>query len=294
MTITITQRHASFVGEASSIDLSSVYDEPTLQAIRDGMSKYAVLIFRNQRFTNEGQLEFAQRLDGELHAKTSSAALTKNRYGNEALTDISNVGADGDILAANDRRRMNGISNRIWHTDASFEDPSGRYSLLFARNLPPVRADTQFADTRTAYDDLDDDTKAKIENLHAHHSIVYSRHTMGFDFSAEESAKLPGATHRLVRHFAENNRKALYVASHASRIVEWPIPEGRLLLRDLIEHATREKYIFSHEWMPGDLVIWDNRASLHRARPFDDVKYKRELTRVTTLDLPRSPVKKAA
>ena len=287
MSFAITQCHASFVGEVSQIDLNSVRDEACLQAIRDGMSTYAVLIFRNQTFSFDEQLEFAQRLDGELHAKTSSAAMTKNRYGNEALTDISNVGSDGDILSANDRRRMNGISNRIWHTDASFEDPGGRYSLLFARNLPPVRADTEFADTRTAYDDLDSGTKSRLESLRAYHSIVYSRHTMGFDFSPEESARLPGATHPLVRAFEENDRKALYVASHASHIVDWPIPEGRLLIRDLIEHATREKYVHSHEWLPGDLVIWDNRASLHRARPFDDTRYKRELTRVTTLDLPR-------
>jgi len=294
MTISITQRHPTFVGEVSKIDLRNVHDEETLQAIRDAMSQYGVLIFRDQKFSNEDQLEFAKRLDGELHAKTSSAAIAKNRYGNEALTDISNVGSSGDILAADDRRRMNGISNRLWHTDASFENPAGRYSLLFARNLPPVRADTQFADTRTAYDDLDAETKKTIEGLHVYHSIVYSRHTMGFDFSEEEQARLPGATHPLVRTFPENGRRALYVASHAAHVIEWAVPEGRLLLKDLIEHATRDKYLFSHEWLPGDLVIWDNRSTMHRARPFDDVKYKRELTRVTTLDLPRKPVARAA
>lgn len=286
MSITFRPQHPSFVAEVSDIDLRQVHDEKTLAALRAGMARYGVLIFKNQHFTNQEQLDFAQRMDGELHAKTSSSVLAKNRFGNEALTDISNVGHDGSILDAEDRRRMNGISNRIWHTDASFEDPAGRYSMLYARNIPPVRADTQFADMRAAYEALDEETKKIIADLHVHHSIVYSRHTMGFDFSEEESVKLKGAIHPLVRICADNPRPALYLASHASRIMEWAIPEGRLLLRDLIEHATQSQFTWAHEWSLNDLVIWDNRTTMHRARPFDDVKYKRELTRVTTLDLP--------
>lgn len=286
MILSFKKLHPGFGAEVSAIDLNTLRDVKTLEALRDAMATYSVLVFRNQHFTAEEQLDFARRMDGELHAKTSSSVLAKNRYGNEALTDISNVGQDGDILGAEDRRRMNGISNRIWHTDASFEDPAGRYSMLYARNIPPVRADTEFADMRGAYDDLDEDTKKTIQNLHVNHSIVYSRHTMGFDFSAEEAARLPGATHPLVKVCAGSPRKSLYLASHASRIIEWPIPEGRLLLKDLMEHATQKKYVFSHEWHLNDLVIWDNRTTMHRARPFDDKKYKRELTRVTTLDLP--------
>lgn len=275
------------MAQASPIDLCALHDETLLEQIRHAMSQYGVLVFRGQQFSNDEQVEFARRLDGKLHAKTSSAVLTKNRFGNEALTDISNVGSDGNILEAQDRRRMNGISNRIWHTDASFENPCGRYSMLYARNIPPVRADTEFADMRAAYEALNDALKETIEPLHAHHSIVYSRHTMGFDFSSEEQAKLPGATHRLVRTVEGSDRKALYLASHAARIIEWEVPEGRLLLKDLIEHATQREFLCSHEWELGDLVIWDNRTTMHRARPFDDKKYKRELTRVTTLDLPR-------
>lgn len=286
MSITFKPLHQSFVAEVSDIDLRQVFDQETLAELRAGMARYGVLIFKNQHFTHQEQLDFAQRMDGELHAKTSSSVLAKNRFGNEALTDISNVGQDGSILQAEDRRRMNGISNRIWHTDASFEDPAGRYSMLYARNIPPVRADTQFADMRAAYDALDDETKNIIADLHVHHSIVYSRHTMGFDFSEEESAKLKGAIHPLVRICADNPRPALYLASHASRIMEWAIPEGRLLIKDLIEHATQTPFTWAHEWTLNDLVIWDNRTTMHRARPFDDVKYKRELTRVTTLDLP--------
>ena len=185
MSLTFEKLHPSFMGLASPIDLSALHDQSVLEQIRNAMSQFGVLVFRDQHFTNEEQIEFARRLDGELHAKTSSSVLSKNRFGNEALTDISNVGGDGNILDAQDRRRMNGISNRIWHTDASFEDPCGRYSMLYARNIPPVRADTEFADMRAAYDALSDELKQTIAPLHAYHSIVYSRHTMGFDFSPE-------------------------------------------------------------------------------------------------------------
>lgn len=288
MIITFKKLHSSFMAEVSPLDLREVSDEASLEALREGMTEYGVLVFKGQQFSLQDQLDFAQRLDGVLHSKTSNSVLSKNRFGNDALTDISNVTQDGDIMAADDRRRMNNISNRIWHTDASFEDPAGRYSMLFARNIPPVRADTEFADMRAAYDALDDQTKETIANLHVMHSIVYSRHVMGFDFSDEEKAKLPGATHPLVRVIDGSNRKSLYLASHADHVAEWRVPEGRLLLKDLMEHATREQFIGSHEWTVGDLVIWDNRTTMHRARPFDDKTYKRELTRVTTLDYPRA------
>ena len=186
MLITFKKLHPSFMAEVSPVDLREVSDEATLEMIHKGMSEYGVLVFKGQKFSHQDQLDFAQRLDGELHSKTSNSAVSKNRFGNDALTDISNVTQDGDIISANDRRRMNNISNRIWHTDASFVNPAGRYSMLFARNIPPVRADTEFADMRAAYDELDEQTKKIIADLHVFHSIVYSRHTMGFDFAEEE------------------------------------------------------------------------------------------------------------
>ena len=288
MGITFKKLHPTFMAQVSPIDLREVSDEATLEQLRQGMAQYGVLVFKGQHFSLQDQLDFAQRFDGQLHSKTSNSAVSKNRFGNDALTDISNVTEGGDIMAANDRRRMNNISNRIWHTDASFVNPAGRYSMLYARNIPPVRADTEFADMRAAYDDLDAKTKETIANLHVFHSIVYSRHTMGFDFSEEERAKLPGAVQPLVKMIEGSERKALYLASHADHVTEWPIPEGRLLLKDLMEHATRPQYVHYHEWTLGDLVIWDNRTTMHRARPFDDTVYKRELTRVTTLDIARN------
>ena len=157
--------------------------------------------------------------------------------------------------------------------------------MLSARVVPPVSADTEFADMRAAYDALDDEKKATLEDLRVFHSIVYSREVLGFEFSEEEKAKLKGAVHPLIRTIPRSRRRSLYLASHASHIDGWPIPEGRLLLSDLKEHATQPQFVYRHEWRVDDLVIWDNRATMHRARSFDDTKYRRELRRTTTLDI---------
>ena len=294
MSLTFEKLHPHFAAEVGPIDLRRVHDPETLADIRAGMDAYAVLVFRDQPFADDEQIGFAQRLDGELHTKTGSAALKKSRLGNEALGDISNVDENGDLLQSDDRRRMYGLGNRLWHTDASFQDPPGRYSMLSARIIPPVDADTEFADTRAAYDALPASMKAKIEGLRVHHSIAHSRRTLGFDFSKEEEERLVGAVHPLARTIPRSHRRSLYVASHASKIMDWPVPEGRLLLHDLIEHATQAEFVYRHAWRAGDLVIWDNRATMHRARPFDDAKYRRELRRVTTLDLPEPPASTAS
>jgi alpha-ketoglutarate-dependent 2,4-dichlorophenoxyacetate dioxygenase len=285
VTISIKQLHPCFVGEVGPVDLRTVHDRETLEALRAGMDRYAVLVFRNQPFSDAEQLDFAQRFDGQLHARTSTSVLVKNRFGNEALSDISNVGADGNLLSPDDRRRMTGLANQLWHADATFVDPPGRYSMLSARVIPPVDADTQFADMRAAYDALDDAMKAAIADLKVHHSIAYSREVLGFEFQPSEKEQLKGAVHPLVRHFPRTGRRGLYLASHASSIIGWRVPEGRLLLRELMEHATQPRFVYSHRWSVGDFVIWDNRATMHRARPFDDTKYRRELRRTTTLDI---------
>lgn len=277
--------HPLFAAEAGPIDLRTVSERETLEAIRAGMDRYAVLVFRDQALEGGEQLAFAERFDGRLHAKTGAAVLGRNRLGDEALTDISNVDETGGLMSPGDRRRMYALGNRLWHTDASFEDPPGRYSMLHAKVVPPVAADTEFADLRAAYDALDAETKARIASLRAHHSIAYSRQTLGFEFSKEEAARLPGAVHPLVRANPRTGRKSLYLASHASRILDWPVPEGRLLLRELTEHATERRFVYRHSWRVGDLVIWDNLATMHRGVAYDDTKHRRELRRVTTLDL---------
>jgi len=286
MTLQISKIEPYFAAEITGIDLRTTVDPDTLAQLRAAMDAFAVVVFRRQSFTNDEQLAFARRFDGTLHTKTSVAVLGKNRFGNEALTDVSNVSANGEILSDNDRRRMSTVSNRLWHTDASFENPRGRYSMLSARVVPPVRADTEFADMRAAYDALDDETKRTIEPLRVHHSIAYSRQVLGFDFSDEERQRLQGAEQPLVLTNPRTGRRSLYLASHAERVIDWPLPEGRLLLRDLTDHATREPFVYRHVWRQDDFVIWDNLATMHRARPFDDRQYRREMLRTTTLDLP--------
>ena len=279
--------HSMFAAEVVGVDLRQARDPAILAAIRAAMDQYAVLVFRDQPFTDDEQVDFATRFDGKLHTQTSLSALGANRFGNEALTDISSVKANGELAELADRRRLSILSNRLWHTDASFVDPAGRYSLLSAKVVPEVRADTEFADMRSAWDALEPDEQTRLSGLRVFHSIVHSRHAIGFDFAPEEAARLPGAVHPLVRTLPGSGRRALYLASHASHIVDWPVPEGRILLLDLIEHATQHAFIYRHIWQPRDLVIWDNRATMHRGRPFDDTRHRRELRRTTTLDIAR-------
>lgn len=288
MALGFTTLHPHFAAEARGVALRDCHDPEVLAEIRRGMDEHAVLVFRDQALALAEQLAFAERFDGQVHRATSAAAVTKNRHGDEGLTDISNVGADGQVMAADDRRRMNNLANRLWHSDASFVDPCGRYSMLTAKVVPAVGADTEFADTRTAWDTLDPVLRDRIEGLEAFHSIVHSRSTLGFEFSQAERDRLRGAVQPLVRTIPGSGRKALYIGSHAAHIVGWPVPESRLLLMELMEHATRPEFVYRHKWRTGDVVIWDNRCTLHRGTRFEDTTQRRELVRTTTLDLPRA------
>ena len=284
--VTFRKLHPLFAAEVSPLDLREVHDRETLAAIRAGMDEHAVLVFRDQKFTVQEQVDFVQRLDGKMHTKTGISALMKNRLGDAPIGDISNVGADGRILPREDRKRQYSLANRLWHTDGSFQDPAGRYSALFAVVIPPVRSDTQFADMRAAYDALDDEMKATLEGLSAHHSIAYSRQTLGFEFSQAEQEALKGAIHPMIRVNPRTGRRSVYVASHAFKVMQLPVAEGRLLIWDLMARATQPHLVYSHEWRPGDLVIWDNLATMHRGTAFDDSKYHRELRRATSIDVP--------
>src|SRR5207244_3112004 len=232
MALTFRKLHPCFAGEVGPVDLKTVHDEATLGRIRAGMDEFAVLVFRDQIWSDAEHLDFAQRLDGVLHTKLGISALQKNRLGNEALGDISNLDESGEIMRSDNRRRMYGLGNRLWHTDASFQDPPGRYSMLSAKVVPPVDADTEFADTRAAYDALPEEEKRRLEGLRVHHSIAYSRQTLGFEFSQGEQDALQGAIHPLVRTIPRSHRRSLYAASHARPIIRCPVPEGTLLLPD--------------------------------------------------------------
>ena len=285
MAVTFKKLHPHIGAEVSPLDLRQVHDRPTLDALVGGMDEHGVLVFRDQPFTDAEQLAFAERFGGPLHVKPGVKALGKNRFDNDAIADIGNINESGGIRAADDRRRAYSLANRMWHTDASFQDPAGRYSTLSARVIPPVGADTEFADMQAAYDALDAATKKQIEGLHIHHSIAYSRQLLGFEFSREELESLKGAVHPLVRVNPRTGRRSLYLAAHATRVIEMPVPEGRLLLRDLTEHATQRQFVYRHVWKDRDLVIWDNLASMHRSTPFDDTTHRRELRRITTIDV---------
>jgi alpha-ketoglutarate-dependent 2,4-dichlorophenoxyacetate dioxygenase len=273
-----------FAAEASPIDLRKAHDQPTLDELRRAMDEYAVLVFREQPLTDDEQAAFGERLDGGLLGKSVYGRTTK-QLGNSHVRDISNVDEKGEIMCADDKRRVYQLSNRLWHTDASFREPAGHFSLLSARVVPPVRADTEFADMRAAWDALDQDVKQQVAGLKAHHSIAFSRQMLGFQFTKEELVGMQGTMQPLVLANPRTGRKALYLASHITRIEDMPLAEGRLLVGDLMEHATQPAFTYLHEWRPNDLVIWDNTATMHRGRPYDDAKYKREMRRLTTVEM---------
>ena len=282
--ITTKQLHPLFVGEVSGVDLRGPLDPAMVEAIVHASDRYAVLVFRDQDLTDEQQVVFSTRL-GPLET-----TIRKLRPGHELrldqhVSDISNLDHQGNVLEREDRRRMYSLGDRLWHTDSSFKAVPAKYSLLSARQIPAAGGETQFADLRAAYDALPDATKAQLEGLVADHSIIYSRSTIGFtDFSDEERAGLQPVPQMLVRVHPGSKRKTLYLASHAMAIRGMPVPEARLLLRDLIEHATQQQFVYTHRWRVGDLVMWDDRCTMHRARPYESSE-RRDMHRTTVSDV---------
>jgi alpha-ketoglutarate-dependent 2,4-dichlorophenoxyacetate dioxygenase len=209
----------------------------------------------------------------------------KFRLDNRAIADVSNLDADNKIRALSDRWRMMTLANQLWHTDSSFKRVPGKVSLLSAREVPPWGGETEFADLRAAYDWLDGATKTRIDSLVAEHSIFHSRSLIGYaDFSDEERAALPAVPQTLVRIHPGSGRKTLYLASHASHVIGWPVDQGRALLTELMDFATQRRFVYQHRWQVGDLVVWDNRCTLHRGLPFDDARERRDMRRVTVAD----------
>jgi alpha-ketoglutarate-dependent 2,4-dichlorophenoxyacetate dioxygenase len=283
MAISVQPLHPLFVGEVSGVDLRQPPDAALMNQIVEAADRHAVLVFREQHITDEQHVAFSRpfgRLETTIKAYRPGF---KGRL-DPHVADISNLDEAGGVLAADDRRRMNSLGNRLWHTDYTFKDTPGKYSLLSARVIPADGGETQFADMRAAYDALPDRMKARLEALVAEHSLLYSRGTIGFtDFSDEEHARLPSARQALVRVHPGSQRKTLYLASHAMMIHGMPVPEGRVLLRDLMEHATQPEFVYTHRWKVGDMVLWDNRCTMHRAREYD-ARQVRELHRTTVME----------
>ena len=284
MSITVKQLHPDFVGEIGGVDPSQSIDDATFAEIQNAIDRNAVLVFHGPKLSEDEQAAFAERF-GPLYADNRLLKKdNKDRIGPK-LVDISNLNENNEKMARDDRRRMFGLANQLWHTDASFKAVSAKYSLLHAHTVVPEGGETQFADMRAAYDALPQKMKDKIDGLEAEHCIATSRAKLGFtEFSDEERKALPPVIHSLVRTHPATGRKALYLASHASHIVGWPVPEGRMLIRELMEHATQPEFVHSHTWQVGDVVIWDNRCTMHRARPFDQDAYRRDMRRATVMD----------
>ena len=238
-------------------------------AIHAGMDEYAVLVFHDQHITGEQQLAFTESL-GELeHAIGTSLRKDSELRLPTVFADVSNLDKDNKPLARDDRRRLFAIGNRLWHSDSSFKKTPAKYSLLYAITIPSKGGNTEFADMRAAYDALDEETKQACEGLICEHSQIFSRQQAGFyDFTDEERERFKPVLQTLIRTHPSTGRKSLYLSSHAGGIVGWPVPEARIFLRDLNEHATQRKFVYSHKWRVGDLVMWDNRRTMHRARPF--------------------------
>jgi alpha-ketoglutarate-dependent 2,4-dichlorophenoxyacetate dioxygenase len=258
-----------FAAEAEGVDLTRPLSPDEVVAIHAGMDEYAVLVFHDQRIDDEQQLAFTRSLGEIEHAIGTSLRAPDEYRLPTTFADVSNLDQNNQIFARDDRRRLFALGNRLWHSDSSFKVIPAKYSLLHARSIPSKGGNTEFADMRAAYDALDAETKAEIEDLICEHSQIFSRQQLGFtEFTDEERERFKPVRQRLVRTHPSTGRRSIYLASHAGAIVGWPVPEARAFLRDLVEHATQRQFVYSHQWTVGDLVMWDNRRTMHRARPF--------------------------
>ena len=271
MAISIRPLQPVFAGEVSGIDITRPISRADVAAIEAGMDAHAVLVFRDQNLTDEQQIAFTLNF-GELeNYKTPGHVRKREDYRlGPGIADFSNLDKHGNIMSPEDRVSFFKLGDRLWHSDSSFRPIPAKYSLLSGRIIPSWGANTEFADMRAAYDALDPRTKAEVEDLVCEHSLGYSREAIGFvDLTPEEIAAFKPVRQRLVRVHPATGRRSLFLSSHAGAIVGWTIPEARMFLRDLTEHATQREFVYSHTWRPNDLVMWDNRTTMHRARRFD-------------------------
>lgn len=296
MAISLRPIGAEFAAEISGIDLSTPIDDTGVNAIWDAIDHHAVLVFRDQKLTDAQLRDFAEKF-GPLEIGRTAARGGKRRLEIPQIGDISNLDINSQVRALTDRQRLDSLGNRLWHADATYMTVPVALGMLHAVKIPPASAfgggETEFADMRAAYDNLDDKTKAAIADLVAMHDIFWSRGQIGFtEFPPGEREQYPPSPQVLVRTHPVTGRKSLLLSAHASHIRDWPIADGRLLLWDLTAHATQRKFVHSHQWRVGDVVIWDNRYTMHRGRPHDELA-PRDLRRATTLEA-ASTLEKAA
>jgi alpha-ketoglutarate-dependent 2,4-dichlorophenoxyacetate dioxygenase len=281
MTLSIQQITPVFAGEVSGVDITQPLSRDNVAAIEEGMDRYAVLVFRDQHLTDDAQRVFTRSFGTLESSPGGHIATAAERRLPLDMQDASNLDKDQKPLARDDRRRMFNLGNRLWHSDSSYRAVPAKYSLLSGRVVVERGGRTEFADMRAAYDALDDATKSEIEDLVCEHSLMFSRGTLGFaEISEAERAMFRPVRQRLVRTHPVTGRKSLFLSAHAGGIVDWPVPEARAFLRDLVEHATQPEFVYSHKWRQWDLVMWDNRQTMHRVTRFDETLV-RDMRRTT-------------
>jgi alpha-ketoglutarate-dependent 2,4-dichlorophenoxyacetate dioxygenase len=288
MSITVAPITPAFAAEIGDVDLTQSLTAADFEAIQQAFWKYSVLIFPNQDLTPEQHLAFSAKWGPVENSRTLDPKATPMRYSG-SFADISNLNAEGKIWGETSRQRMYKLGNKLWHTDSSFKRLPSLTSLLYSRKIAPIGGHTEFADQRAAYDALPEATKAKLNGLVVEHWIVHSRRRSGFEeFTEEEMTRLPPVPQVLVRTIPQNGRKSLYVASHAGRIYGMPDAEGRALIDELIAHTTQRQFVYTHRWRPNELVMWDNRCTMHRGTDYDDLRWVRDMARVTISDVANS------
>jgi alpha-ketoglutarate-dependent 2,4-dichlorophenoxyacetate dioxygenase len=281
MPVSIRQIHPVFVGEVSGVDISKPLAKEDVAAIEAGMDRHAVLVFHGQKLTDEQQMAFTRNFGAIEDARGGNVTKPEDKRLLTGMNDVSNLAKDGKPLARDSRQRLFNLGNMLWHSDSSFRAIPAKYSLLSARVVNKKGGNTEFAHMGAAYEALDEETKREIEDLVCEHSLMYSRGSLGFlDYSEEEKAMFRPVRQRLVRSHPVTGRKSLYLASHAGAIIGMPMPEARILLRDLTEHATQPRFVYVHRWRVDDLVMWDNRQTMHRVRRYDESQ-PRDMRRTT-------------
>jgi alpha-ketoglutarate-dependent 2,4-dichlorophenoxyacetate dioxygenase len=285
MALQLTPLHPLFVAEVKGIDLRQTPGPELCAEIDRAMDRYAVLVFRDQQIDDDQQMAFGEAL-GPLEQTRGVVDVHKQRLAHRQMADISNIDRDGKLLAADDRRRMFNLGNQLWHSDSSFKATPAKYSMLLGRSIPPEGGETEFADMRAAWDALPEKMKAKVKDLVCEHSLIFSRGQLGFnEYTEQERRDFAPVQQRLVRWHPGSGRHSIYLSSHIGRILGWPTPEAMALIRQLVEFATQRPFVHTHHWRQWDLVVWDNRATMHRARPYEDQTYPRDMRRVTLTDV---------
>ena len=286
MTINLFPVTPDFAAEVGDVDLAEPLSPEDAAAIQAAFLKYSVLVFPAQRLNSDQHVAFAERFGPlEVNINTYQDEVKKDRI-DSRISDVSNLDHENTLLPAESRKRMSGLANRLWHTDSIFRHVPARVSLLYARIVAPIGGLTEVTDMRAAWEALPESMQRQIDGHIVEHSIFHSRAKVGATvFSERERASLPPARQVLVRTIPETGRRALYLASHAVRIIGLPEAESTRLIEELMAHATRREFVYSHRWRVDDLVIWDNRCTMHRGTRYEEHRWKRDMHRATVSDV---------